>query len=50
MNAVTSILPGEAVARTRFAVPGMRCAGCIAKLENGLAPVAGIIAATSRAA
>ena len=28
-----------------FTVPGLRCAGCIAKLERGLAPVAGIVAA-----
>ncbi|MBA2919968.1 cadmium-translocating P-type ATPase [Sphingomonas sp. MAH-20] len=31
--------------RTLFAVPGMRCAGCIAKLESGLAPVPGIASA-----
>lgn len=31
--------------QTRFAVPGMRCAGCIAKLENGLALAPGIVAA-----
>ncbi|MEN9932109.1 MAG: cadmium-translocating P-type ATPase [Pseudomonadota bacterium] len=34
-----------ALAESRFAVPGMRCAGCIAKLENGLAAVPGIAAA-----
>lgn len=33
------------LAESRFAVPGMRCAGCIAKLENGLAAVPGIAAA-----
>lgn len=32
-------------ARTRFAVPGMRCAGCIAKLEQGLPRQPGIFAA-----
>ncbi|WP_310475666.1 heavy metal translocating P-type ATPase [Sandarakinorhabdus sp.] len=34
-----------ALAISRFAVPGMRCAGCISKLENGLAAVPGIAAA-----
>jgi Cu2+-exporting ATPase len=28
--------------RTLFAVPGLRCAGCISKLESGLAPMPGI--------
>jgi len=36
---------GAALAISRFAVPGMRCTGCIAKLENGLAAVPGIAAA-----
>jgi len=45
MNAAAPIAPAEAVERTLFAVPGMRCAGCISKLESGLAPVPGIIAA-----
>lgn len=31
--------------RTLFAVPGMRCAGCISKVESGLAPVPGIASA-----
>ncbi|MDP4538766.1 heavy metal translocating P-type ATPase [Qipengyuania sp. DY56-A-20] len=30
---------------TRFTVPGMRCAGCIAKIERGLGDIAGIEAA-----
>ena len=34
-----------AVIHSRFAVPGMRCAGCISKIEKGLAPVPGILAA-----
>ncbi|OSZ67026.1 nitrogen fixation protein FixI [Sphingomonas sp. IBVSS1] len=38
-------LAGQALASSRFAVPGMRCAGCIAKLENGLAAVPGVAAA-----
>ncbi|WP_353216771.1 heavy metal translocating P-type ATPase [Sandarakinorhabdus sp.] len=33
------------LASSRFAVPGMRCAGCISKLENGLSAVPGIAAA-----
>ncbi len=35
----------EPSAESRLAVPGMRCAGCIAKLERGLASEPGIIAA-----
>jgi Cu2+-exporting ATPase len=31
--------------RSEFALPGVRCAGCIAKIERGLAPVAGVKAA-----
>jgi Cu2+-exporting ATPase len=38
-------LAGTALAGSRFAVPGMRCAGCIAKLESGLAAVPGVAAA-----
>ncbi|WP_439545142.1 heavy metal translocating P-type ATPase [Sandarakinorhabdus sp.] len=34
-----------AQASSRFAVPGMRCAGCIAKLEVGLAAMPGVSAA-----
>jgi P-type Cu2+ transporter len=37
---ITAPLP-----ETLFSVPGMRCAGCISKLENGLAGVPGIAAA-----
>lgn len=33
------------VDRTVLAVPGLRCAGCIAKLENGLATVPGVTGA-----
>ncbi len=36
---------GDALASSRFAVPGMRCAGCIGKLETGLAAVPGVAAA-----
>lgn len=31
--------------RTRFTVPGMRCAGCIAKIERELPKVEGVVAA-----
>lgn len=37
--------PAEPLARTLFTVPGMRCAGCISKLEGGLAPLPGIASA-----
>lgn len=45
MNAPVRIGPEAAVERTLFAVPGMRCAGCISKLETGLAPLPGIAGA-----
>ena len=45
MNKPAPLRVGEAFAVSRFAVPGMRCAGCISKLENGLAAVPGIAAA-----
>lgn len=35
----------EACAETALAVPGIRCAGCIAKLEQGLAATPGIVTA-----
>jgi len=45
VNAPVRIAPAPALERTLFAVPGMRCAACISKLESGLAPVAGVISA-----
>lgn len=42
MNAPASIAGATALAHSDFAVPAMRCAGCIAKLENGLFTKAGI--------
>ncbi|QHL91924.1 cadmium-translocating P-type ATPase [Sphingomonas changnyeongensis] len=33
------------MAHSEFALPGVRCAGCIAKIERGLAPMAGVRAA-----
>jgi Cu2+-exporting ATPase len=46
MNAPAAI-PAEhrALATTRFTVPGMKCAGCIGKIERELPKTAGIIAA-----
>lgn len=49
MNAPSAISISGANANelvdTRFTVPGMRCAGCIAKIERGLAAVDGVEAA-----
>lgn len=44
MNAPAAVT-GEALPETLFSVPGMRCAGCISKLENGLPKIPGIVAA-----
>ena len=38
-------IAAQSLASSRFAVPGMRCAGCIAKLEVGLAALPGVVAA-----
>jgi Cu2+-exporting ATPase len=45
VNAPARIAQEAVVERSLFAVPGMRCAGCISKLETGLAPIPGIVAA-----
>lgn len=46
MNQPLAAAPaGAALATTRMAVPGIRCAGCIATLERGLAAVPGVAAA-----
>ena len=47
MNAPLAIDTAEAVplVDTRFTVPGMRCAGCIAKIERGLGDIPGVEAA-----
>ncbi|MFZ4690109.1 MAG: heavy metal translocating P-type ATPase, partial [Polymorphobacter sp.] len=45
MNAATPALAEAPLPQTLFSVPGMRCAGCISKLETGLAAVPGIVAA-----
>ncbi|MFN4039298.1 MAG: heavy metal translocating P-type ATPase [Erythrobacter sp.] len=47
MNAPASLAASEArpLAATRFTVPGMRCAGCIAKIERELPKTPGVHAA-----
>ncbi|MGZ8361195.1 MAG: heavy metal translocating P-type ATPase, partial [Allosphingosinicella sp.] len=45
MTVQANISLGSPLAHALFTVPGMRCAGCISKLETGLAQVPGIIAA-----
>ncbi len=45
MNAPAPRASIAALPESLFAVPGMRCAGCISKIENGLALVPGIAAA-----
>lgn len=45
MNAVTPTSSNAACIDSRFTVPGMRCAGCIGKIERGLAEVPGVAAA-----
>jgi Cu2+-exporting ATPase len=42
MNASTPISADAPLPETQFSVPGMRCAGCISKLENGLTLIPGI--------
>ena len=37
--------PEPTTIHSLFAVPGMHCAGCIAKVERGLADVPGIVSA-----
>jgi Cu2+-exporting ATPase len=45
MTALSQIQNGSPLVQSRFVVPGLHCAGCISKIENGLAPVAGIASA-----
>lgn len=45
MNAPALIDAGQPLATTRFTVPGMKCAGCIGKIERELPKVAGIAGA-----
>lgn len=44
MNAIAPISTGQSQSIvSRFAVPAIRCAGCISKIENGLLDVPGIL-------
>lgn len=44
MNAIAPISAGQSQSIvSRFAVPAIRCAGCISKIENGLSDTPGII-------
>jgi Cu2+-exporting ATPase len=45
LNAATAIRPEPGSASTELAVEGMRCAGCISKVERGMLSVAGVTAA-----
>ncbi len=45
MNAPMTLAPSEARIDSRFTVPGIRCAGCIARIERGLASVPGVMVA-----
>ncbi len=45
MNALQPLADGETLIETSFAVPTLRCAGCISKLEDGLPLSPGIAAA-----
>ncbi|MGA9580889.1 MAG: heavy metal translocating P-type ATPase [Allosphingosinicella sp.] len=42
---VQTTVSGASAERTLFAVPGIRCAGCISKIERGLAPLSGLLSA-----
>lgn len=47
MTAHTVLAPqtGDVLLDSRFTVPGMRCAGCIAKIERGLGEIEGVVSA-----
>ena len=45
MTAAPNLAAPTALPKSDFSVPGMRCAGCISKLENGLPLQPGIVAA-----
>lgn len=47
MNAPSALAPsdGKPLTQTRLTIPGMRCAGCIAKVERGLMAVDGVATA-----
>jgi len=45
MNALADTSEARPVAHSLYSVPGIHCAGCIAKIEKGLAAVPGIVGA-----
>lgn len=45
MNVAAPLSAALPLPETLFAVPGMRCAGCISKLESGLSAAPGIVSA-----
>ncbi|MCW3796414.1 heavy metal translocating P-type ATPase [Sphingomonas sp. BN140010] len=45
MTAQAAVRAAEPVERTVLAVPGVHCAGCISKIEKGLAGVPGLVSA-----
>jgi len=45
LSAITPEADGAAIVQTVFSVPGMRCAGCISKLEGNLPGSPGIVGA-----
>lgn len=45
MTAATAISSAQPLQRTVLAVPGVHCAGCISKIENGLAGLPGLVSA-----
>ncbi len=45
MNAISRIIPAEASIESRFAIEGMHCAGCIARIEGAVGRLPGVAAA-----
>ncbi|WP_404366676.1 heavy metal translocating P-type ATPase [Sphingomonas sp. MMS24-J45] len=45
MNAISRIIPAEPAIETRFAIEGMHCAGCIARIEGAVGRLAGVAGA-----
>lgn len=45
MNVTAPFDGTQALAATRMSVPGMRCAGCISKIEKGLSALPGVVEA-----
>ena len=45
MNALSPVTPSPTTTETRFAVDGMHCAGCIARIEGALGKLAGVAGA-----